>query len=885
MSMPSTSQQALTVLVAPHTGTDEVFGVLADYSAVGLLAAFVWVDAADVGGASTPATVMHDGRAEPAVLQQLLTARRYQRIRVVVLVPTEAPPNERVPLAAEQMAEQTVRSSSMGARISLLRVLLSRGVAAPAARDSTLVLEGWHNLLVAPDDSAGPGLGAVSAGPVTDPLDFAQYTAPVIAGLTGLWAGLEQTPFDTLEILPGQTVRAARAFYRRLDSSEVEERLRAQLFDPAGHLPLPRGGEVPVVYVENVAAATQTMARALWTKHRDVLRGPRLSMNDVRAQAISIWAALKLFFRFMGAALRQAPGAWWSAVTGSVSSVLASTVQGTVFGGRDSAFAVVTNTDVANWQDLGRSADTLTTALGGEPPPQHLAQQDLGALWTDFVNGALTLADGGRRVVGLEPVPVGSGVGVVAASADVVPSVAESFSAIPTSLSAVIGMSSVEPADVLGVANLRERLQRAYSDPAAGVEARTAGTELDGWHRFVSRSYAWQVGSILADFLHRARGEVAQLAGEIQQAANRVSADERLQARQRAIGVILKTMFWALVLVLVVLVGIAALGWVRWPFALWTGGVMLGLYIVVSLGLFLFSQRDLFAEKHLRQSQLGELEMMQANLRAALQDVSRLSTAYGQLLSWCRVLGAVLRAPFGPAPAPRPSPGQLFDGLPRSTQLGVADPDEQQAGDAVHAIQRRLYALGWLTPPWQDMIREAAARLREEPEMLFRMPGIGTQSGLDQWSYAVGAGHVQPAGADALWGRVEQMFAEGQGEVAEALTGTVLVPGLDRHVPAQQFAAGITEHRDGRAAPFDASLFTHTAMTAGRASVAVDEAAVVRGGLGYRAAVVQASDGLPPYDFAIFEPPVPAAVDGEDDVMSVSGRERRDVPPRQDMVF
>src|ERR1700754_1653681 len=885
MSMPSTSQQALTVLVAPHGRTEEIFAVLADYSAVGLLAAFTWVDAADVGGASTPATVLRDGRAEPAALQQLLTAKRYQRIRVVVLVPAEAPSPERVPLAAEQKVEQTVRSSSMGARISLLRVLLTRGDAAAAAPDSTMVLEGWHNLLVAPEDSAGPGLGAVPSGPITDPLDFAQHTAPVIAGVAGLWAGLEQTPFDTLEILPGQTVRAVRAFYRRLDSSEVEERLRAQLFDPAGRLPLPRGGEVPVVYVEDVAAATQTMARGLWTKHRDLLRGPRLSVSDVGAQAISIWAALRMFLKFMGAALRQAPGAWWSAVTGSVSSVLASTVQGTVFGGRDSAFAVVTNTDVANWQHLGRSADTLNTALGGAPPAQHLAQRDLSVLWMDFVTGALTLADGGRRAEGLEPVPVGSGVGVLAVASDVVPSAAESFSSIPTSLSAVIGVSSVEPADVLGVADLRERLQRAYSDPAAGVEARTAGTELEGWQRLVSKSYAWQVGSILADFLHRARGEGAQLVGEIQQAANRVSADERLQARQRAIGVILKTFFWSLVLVLVVLAGIAAAGWVRWPFALWTGGVMLALYTLASLALFLFSQRDLFAETHLRQSQLGELETMQANLRAALQDVSRLSTAYGQLLSWCRVLGAVLQAPFGPAPAARPSPGQLFDGLPRSTQLGVADPDALQAGDAAHAIQRRLYALGWLTQPWQDMIKEVAARLREEPEMLFRMPGIGTQSGLDQWSSAVASGQVQPTGADALWGRVEQMFAEGHGEVADALTGTVLVPGKDGHVPARQFGAGITEQGDGRAAPFDASLFTHTAMTAGRSSIAVDEATVARAGLGYRAAVGQASDGLPPYDFALFAPRVAAASDGEEDATLSSGRERRDIPPRQDMVF
>src|SRR5258707_158552 len=168
-------------------------------------------------------------------------------------------------------------------------------------------------VFVAPKAARGPGLAAFPIGPFTDLLEFAQRTAPVIAGVAGLWAGLEQTPFDTLEILPGQTVRAVRAFYRRLDSSEVEERLRAQLFDPAGHLPLPRGGEVPVVYVEDVAAATQTMARGVWTKHRDLLRGPRPSVSGVGAQAISILAAIEMVLEVIGAALRQAAPARWSA--------------------------------------------------------------------------------------------------------------------------------------------------------------------------------------------------------------------------------------------------------------------------------------------------------------------------------------------------------------------------------------------------------------------------------------------------------------------------------------------------------------------------------------------------------------------------------------------
>ena len=166
MSMPTTSRRALTVLVVPRAHTDEIVAVLADYSAVGLLAAFAWVEAADVGGASTPATVVRDGRSEPVVLQQLLTTERYDRIRVAVLVPIEASPAERVPLVSEQAVEQIVRSSSMGARISLLRVLPTRGRrGGGTGHPDPAGLEGWHNLLVAPEDFAGPRPGCGAVGP------------------------------------------------------------------------------------------------------------------------------------------------------------------------------------------------------------------------------------------------------------------------------------------------------------------------------------------------------------------------------------------------------------------------------------------------------------------------------------------------------------------------------------------------------------------------------------------------------------------------------------------------------------------------------------------------------------------------------------------------
>ncbi|MEE2852533.1 MAG: hypothetical protein VX424_07775 [Actinomycetota bacterium] len=883
--MAASADTSLTVVVAPHLQTDELLGILCDYSAAGLLGVFVWVDAGDARGPATAATMVRDGRSESVVLQQVLTAQHYDRVRVAVLVPLDAPAEQRAPLAAEQFVEQVVRSTARGAAMTLLRMLLTSGRAGASQLGASVVVEGWHNLLIAPEDSPAPGLGAVPWGHLAEPLDLAQRAAPVVAAVAGLWADVQQTPFDSVEILPGQTLRAVRAFYRSLDTAEVERRLRARLFDPAGRLPLPHGGQVPVLYVEDVAAATQAMARALWTKHRDVLRGPRLGADDVATQAISIWAALKMFLRFMGGALRNAPSAWLSAVKGSVSAVLASTVQGTVFGGRESAFSVVTSSQLADWQDLGRSADTLNAAIGGTAGNGQLAQQDLSPLWIDFVNGALTLADGGRRAKGLDPIQVGAGVGVLASAADVVPSRADRFRAIPTSLAAVIGVSDLEPADVLGAADLRQRLQRAYSDPAAGVEARGVSTELERWQQHASKSYAWQAGSILTDFLGRARTEVAQIAEQIQRAASEISIDERVRARQQAIGTILATMTWATMGVLVVLVGLAAVGFTGWKYTLITGGILLGLYIVVSLTLFLFAQRDMFTLMNLRKSQQNQLEMMQANLQTALQDVSRLSTAYGQYLSWCRVLGPVLRAPFGPAPAGRSPAPLISDGLPRCAQVGVADPGAERADDAAHAIQRRLYALGWLTKPWQDMVAHAAGRLREEPEMLYRMPGFKTASGLDQWSAAVASGQVHSTGAEALWQRVEQMFAE-DSRVGNALTGAVFAPAMGQHVGSEQFAAGVVDHRPGHAAPFDGSVFTDAAMTASRCAVAIDTAALARPGLGFRAAVVQASDGLAPYDFTLFEVPLAAASGVEMEKTAViTHTEHRDVPPGGDLVF
>jgi hypothetical protein len=875
-----TDAPALSVLLAARPYAEDILAVLGDYSAVGMVDEFAWVDAAEASRPSVPATLVVGGRAEPAMLQQLLTRHRYTRVRVVVLVPLTAPAQARAPLAAEQAVEGIVRTAAMGAPVTLLRLLLTGTADAPTSADRALVLEGWHNVLIAPEDTPGPELGAALLEVGTDPVQVARTVAPVVAGVSGLWAGVGATPFDRLEVLPGQTVRAVRGFYRRLDSAEVENRLRAALFAPGGQLPLPHGGQVPVVYADDPALAAQSMARALWTKHREVLRGPRLSLESSPSEAISIWAALKMFLRFIWAALRRAPSTWLSAVIGSVSAAVASSVQGAVFGHTDSAFAVVSSPQVASWQELGRSAEELRIALGGGDAEQR-ARSDLGPLWTDFVNGALTLADGGRRGAGLEPIRVGVGVAVLGRCADVMPGTAEQFSAIPASLAAVIETSCVEGVDVLGVADLRERLHRAYADPAAGVEARHAGAELDHWQSAVAPSYGWQVAAILADFLNRARGDVTDLVGKIRSATGTLSTDERLRRRQRTVALILKTISWAVAGVLVALIAGAGLGWLSWRFGLSCAGALIAAYLVVTLVLFLLSQRDLFATLNLRELQISQLEAMQTNLRSALADLSRLSMAYGQLLAWSRAVGAVLRAPFGVLPAAAP-PEPLLEGLPRSTAMAAAAPTSGHADIALRRIQQHLYQLGWLTRPWEGQLAAAGSEIRDEAQPLLAMPGTGSGSALDRWSYALAAGRLAGDGAGALWRQAQLLFADPGTGIGESLTATVsLADGS--HMSGEQFAAGITGPRRGRTAAFDASLFSAAALTAGRSAVVIGEPTFVQRGLGYAAALIQAGEGLPAYDFVLFAPPQPVWGDARDPTTAAARADRHDPPG--DLVF
>jgi hypothetical protein len=290
--------------------------------------------------------------------------------------------------------------------------------------------------------------------------------------------------------------------------------------------------------------------------------------------------------------------------------------------------------------------------------------------------------------------------------------------------------------------------------------------------------------------------------------------------------------------------------------------VLLAVDLLAAVTMVLVAQRDMFAEMNSRRSAQTQLEALHTNLRSALDDLGRLSMAYGQLLSWCRAVGGFLRAPFGVVAPPADARALLLQGLPRSTQVAVAAPSSDRGDTAVHRIQQRLYRLGWLTRPWEQLLDAVAADARTEPSSILGMPGAGSGSPLDVWSAALGTGQVTPGGADVLWRRVRQMFDDPGVGIGELIDSLVQADGA--RISAAQFGDGMIERRAGRAASFDASLFTDAAQTGGGSAVAIDEGVSARRGLGYRAAVIQAGEGLPAYDFAVFaRPQTTVPVDNE----------------------
>ncbi|WP_253249943.1 magnesium transporter [Rhodococcus sp. BUPNP1] len=861
--MATESKSVLTVFVGSVGPADGVRDVLRDLSTAELVGSFVWVDDSEIDGAGTrvPAVETERGISQSVTLQDVLASRHYDLVRLCVLVPS-GPGAVPVRLATETMLAELLSSNSGGARCVRLRVLLRRPADEQPA-SAIPALAGWHNLLVAPEDSRGPGMGHESLTATHDPVDVGRQAAPVIAGITGLWTDIEHTPFDDAPVLPGNSLRVVRSFYRRLDTSHAEHRLHSELLEFDGQLPLPRDAGTAVLYADDVPAATRQMAHAVWVKHGHLLTSPRKSAPPKRdVRTITFMDAVRMTGRFLLAVLKNAPSLLITRAIHRASTSVASAAQRALFGSTPGAYRVLVGGVDADgqrvsWTEYESASRQLGAALDEAKGTPQVAAPDLSALWRDYARGALTLADASERSAGLPPIQVGAHRAVLRSAADIVPGPDDDFTDIPGVVSATTQLHVAEAPDILGVEELRTTLRGLEQDPVIGLDARRTGAAIQTWAAKRRHSFAVSFGSILTSRLSADITEAGTLLERIKGVeALRDPAEESAEVQRR--------MFWRvriatlIALVLGVLAGVLA--WkefISW----WAGGPIIALCVIGwAIAVTLICQKaqqyleDLLAS---REAITAANEADRVNLRAALREIEVLTGAYRQYLSWSRALGAFLARPLGVPKHVLTARRRIDWGLPRHSAIGSGSPDDDKIARVADQLRQDLFTVGWLTEPWDTVSAGAGVALggvahdiTRDPSLLTTKAGAGSGSPLDEWSLMFYRGRVQSTGAAVLWQRAMSELTGPRTELARDLLdvieyridGTVHRSGID------DFLAGVGVPTEGGF--LDRAAFTDTATMRGASAVAGELYSRTRVGCGLVAVTTQFTEGVSAEDLA-----------------------------------
>jgi hypothetical protein len=854
---------ALNVFLAPDGPAGGVLDVLTDLSAAGLVAPFLWVVDADVSAdprnVEIAAVAVAGGVRSPATVGSALADSSYDRRRLCVVVPLGGP-EPAVPMEQEQRLLSLVSFAGGNAAVTPIRVLVARP--GDHADPGLLDRAGWHNIYLAPEDARGPGEARELLGRSDDPVEIGRHAAPAVAGVVGLWNGNERTPLDDHPAPTG--VRAGRAFYRRIDASDVERDLRSRVLTTRAPLPVPRDHMASADYADDAGSACRVMAGTWWERHRAELIGPRVQPVRPEPLPTGAVALLKLFFRYIGARFRNAPGDWLRGIAVKAYTDTARMVHGVVLGSGDSAYTVVVKgiTDKglpAGWRELGAASSALDDHLAASGMGSHALRPDLRRTWEDYAFGSMTLADAGRHGA-MGPYQPGANPAVLRSPVDIVPPPDHDFTEIPGYLHADVG-DRVPIGDVLSAESVRRKLIHIGQDPNQAADVGRTLQALDRWQATHQHTYSVQVGNHLAQSL---LGTVEEIRGYVDWLA-RAAAEEAADAAEPSHRFSV-WMTWILgVLAVAGLVTgpvLAVREVVRLPTAILITVLPLVLWLVFVVSGFVREWREAFRDLLRRRETASRVTAVRANLRQATIDVRRLADAYEQYLVWSRVVGSVLHDPFGPVPRPGGAGTAITHGLPRTTRIARAQVDENVTGFASAALRADFFGTGWLGRLWLEHLQGAGRQLNRHDlvddrwEGLLDLRGGVRDSALLQWARFLGEHGTSPASGTRLWAAVMESLRGRHQKLAESLLSSVhgIERGDQRPLGLAEFLTGVDEPmHPARTQQFDTSHFTAQATADDRAAVDLHVPMQAQVGLSRVDVLVQLSVACPAWDFAVTE--------------------------------
>lgn len=851
----------LVILVAPATGPlQDIVGHLADWAALGVANGFVVSTASSVGERqAAPAAWWVDvAGSTPVRLPSLVAQRNPDRFRVVLLTS----PLDEVRGAGQQdgvLLVRDLRDASPHAVVVQINLVISRGLPSRPP----LALEGWHNVLVSPEQSIGPDSAREDLGEYSSPDDLAHYAAPVVAALSGMLSGADASPLDDEPPPPGVLIRSARAFVTALDAGHVEDRLRDEVVRLDGELPTPSGPDGTAVYIENEAKANADMALAVWKRHRSVLRRHRQVPARTPFEKVKLGDALRMMISFLLAALRRAPGEWWSHALAGTKRRVAGAVSQVVFGS-DSAYQIVIDGMAGDlpatwWQQAAGLSALDQVLLDGSG--EHEVHLNLSGLWRDVASAAFTLCDAQERDPQLPAVRIGDSLGVHHRTARCVAPHTESFALPPGPLTARLGDEQVSPSDYLGARTLFDRLGSLREDPDLATDATRVAQGFQSWKSAASPTFGWQMAKLVGGDYLACLEEIRQYVAILREVGE---TDVPMPASQRSLGRRLVLLLVLSALVIVGVVGVAILGIIGWLVA---GGLIvitLAGWLGGSVATFISHQMSVFRLIHRRREAASVAQVAEANLREAVADARRLGDCYRLLLTWERIIAAFLADPLAGRSDVRVSRHRLGGGAPFFLRFGSAGTDPMRVARTGLTLKGDVFGPGWLSRPWLGCLRAGVDELGPrgvalggDPQALWQLRANEDEL-LIEMADALERDGVASSVSGSLW---QEVMGRLTPDATGDLIGTVEIGASV--MPLSQFLAPRSSAHTGHL-----SGLPYTPLGRNQDAHLVQRSWIRRAprGLGWIDVLVQLSQGGPPGVFATTDqtPPVEVVIPGDD---------------------
>lgn len=796
-----------TIFLGSGSGAHAIRSNLIDMVSLGLLSRFHWIDLADPSAQLQ--VIDHDDDDGVVVThRRVADALRSATGRRVMLIAVDEPDENGSTLNVGSLTAWTNEiDKALTEAVRRFHVYLPR-LPLPAAAPASL--PGWTTLALSPEDGESPVSSRERKYRADGPDALAEYAAPALASLAGLWAGADNAPLldgPDGPVTSGEigNVRLVRVFHRRVDTTVVEAETRRKTLDVNDRMPQPlRSDHTRVIATgDDDKIVDAVSGQFLNEAHRAIVRQP-VELPQQSGLQVQGW---KAFTEFLGYFFRNAftnPADIPGNQAARVQRSFARAVQRTLYGEQSAVDVVCGRYDGSStsvtMHDLAAASGSVRHSIAQFATPEEgLRLEEPPAspqLWRLYVGTALTLADGTPRQGQVGPRDNRDNPMIVSAPHFIAGDVSDSFDGSHPILTELLGNrlpdTTIEPSDPDAARAYAKALEYA-SRQTTERSVVDLGSRFARWREKQSRSFSWRVAEGLIRVaegvqhsLRQSAETLTELRGRLQQLSNAdIGNEDRLR----------KTLRWLTVLwfVLSVLFGYLSFGggqpfgyrippqWLydlvtsgtgeRWAGLHWgwgIGGIFLSTVVILAIQMNVFAKAK--REEHEFTATISLVEQQvdtaEKNFAESIASLEAASQAYAQQQCWSAFIGRAVSRPFGEdldAPAPLTIP---HAGMPRSTVLAEAIPDETDVNSAVNTLRDTVFQPNWAQVAL-DSLLEAGLHdagvhndfLAESPDELYGKRGDGNSALVRLRARALSPSLRRTGAADEAWAAAMQNLA------------------------------------------------------------------------------------------------------------------------------